>query len=129
MSKPHQPRRRDSRGTAMAEMAGEQAAWQDRRTNRIKHQPPKPINEYASCTTLARHWRYTGAIVALQWRGASHVGRMEMNVGQRVSCKCLGVCQRRWAAKTLLNICQAPSLHFSALASHPQQPTVQQQLQ
>jgi len=38
---------------------------------------------------------------------------------------------RRWAAKTLLNtcICQAPSLHFSALLSHPQQPTVQQQVQ
>ena len=49
------------------------------------------INECASCTTPARHRRYTGATLALHrrytgatqalhWRDAGDVGRMEMNV-------------------------------------------------
>ena len=107
-NQPNQQRRRDSRSSSRY---GRDGWWANRRRSRIKEQVESRINinECASCTTLARHRRYTEAAQALQWRGASQVGRMEMNV--------CGWWWRRRVARTLLNtcICQAPSLQISAL--------------
>ena len=68
--------------TAMAEMqrqcgnsGSSKVADQDKQVESTMN-----INECASCTTPTRHKRYTGTIVALQWRSAGEVGRMEMNV-------------------------------------------------